>query len=61
MSTSVAAAGASSGQPVIGLDPGAVVLVLMDETQTDMNKVQAPTPSSSGGNGSSGHTLDQYA
>ncbi len=59
MSTSVAAAGASNGQPVIGIDPCAVFLVLMDETQADLSKAQATPPPSP--NGNAGHSLDQYA
>ena len=60
MSTSVAAAGASSAQPVIGIDPCAVFLLRVDETQADLSKSQPPTPSSPP-SGSAGHSLDQYA
>jgi hypothetical protein len=44
---------------VVEIDPCAVVLVLMDKDQADLSKVQPPSPSPP--NGSSGHSLDQYA
>jgi hypothetical protein len=61
MSTSVAPAAARSGQPVeLGLDPCAVVLVLMNESQVDDSRAASPGRPAPGG-ASGGHTLDRYA
>ena len=62
MSTSVAPAATTSGQSVqLGIDPCAVFLVLMTETEDGRSKAAPPSPPASSGNGSSGHTLDAYA
>jgi hypothetical protein len=61
MSTSVAPAGTSSGAPTqVGLDPCAVFIVLMDETEADLQKAAPPAlPAPSGGGG--GQAFDRYA
>jgi hypothetical protein len=67
MSATVAPSG-SSGQPVqLGLDPGAVVLVLIEKTEADL---RAPAPAAgrppasataSPRGGGNGQVLDRYA
>ena len=60
MST-VAPAATSTGQPAqLGIDPCAVFLVLMTETEDARSKAAPPSPPPSSGNGSRGH-LDRYA
>ncbi|HVM67097.1 MAG TPA: hypothetical protein VMU14_19670 [Acidimicrobiales bacterium] len=62
MSTSVGSAGSSGGQPVqLGLDPCAIVLVLIDKTEADVSQAAPAAPRARAGGDTTGHTLDRYA
>jgi len=59
MSSAVEPAGTTSGTAAqLALDPCAVILVLVDKTETD---VKAPPPSDPGQSGSRGRGFDAYA
>jgi hypothetical protein len=61
MSTSVAPAATSSGGPTqVGLDPCAVCIVLLDDTEADLQKT-APQGRPAPSGGGSGQALDRYA
>jgi hypothetical protein len=45
----------------LGLNPCAVVLVLIDKTQADVSQAGPPAPTAQAGGDSASHTFDQYA